>query len=123
MARRTPKVPSAAYTVTQLNNMPTTVNIVIHTFSSSIGPPTPPMRPSIRSWDHQHRLPDHQCIPKTTSTTTKTYTTHLQLPTLSLMHRTPIHHSTSAQTTRTSLRPKSHPVRLISAPLRPILRL
>ena len=70
MALRTPKVPSATYTVTQLNNTPTTVNIVTHTFSSSIGPPTPPMRPLIRSWDHQHRLPDHQCIPKTTSTTT-----------------------------------------------------
>ena len=59
MALRTPKVPSATFTVTQLNNAPTTVNIVTHTFSSSIGPPTPPVRPSIRSWDHKHRLPDH----------------------------------------------------------------
>ena len=63
-------VPSTTYTVIELNNTPTTASIATHTFSSSIGPPTPPLRPSVRSWDHQHRLPDHQCIPKTTSTTT-----------------------------------------------------
>ena len=63
-------VPSTTYTVTQLNNTPTTARIATHTFSSSIGPPAPPLRPSVRSWDHQHWLSDHQCIPKTTSTTT-----------------------------------------------------
>ena len=47
-------VPSTTYTVTQLNNMPTTASIATHTFSSSIGPPTPPLRLSVRSWDHQH---------------------------------------------------------------------
>ena len=52
-------VPSTTYTVTQLNNTPTTASIATHTFSSSIGPPTPPLRPSVRSLDHQHRLSDH----------------------------------------------------------------
>ena len=47
-------VPSTTYTVTQLNNTPTTASIATHTFSSSIGPPTPPLRPSVRSCDHQH---------------------------------------------------------------------
>ena len=47
-------VPSTTYTVTQLNNTPTTASIATHTFSSSIGPPTPSLRPSVRSWDHQH---------------------------------------------------------------------
>ena len=65
-------VPSTTYTytVTQLNNTPKTASIATHTFSSSIGPPKPPLRPSVRFWDHQHWLSDHQCIPKTTSTTT-----------------------------------------------------
>ena len=64
-------VSSTTYTITQLNNTPTTASIATHTFSSSIGPPTSPLRPSVRSWDHQHWLSDHQCIPtKTTSTTT-----------------------------------------------------
>ena len=45
-------VPSTTYTVTQLNT--TSASIATHTFSSSIGPPTPPLRPSVRSWDHQH---------------------------------------------------------------------
>ena len=108
-------VPSTTYTVTQLNNTPTTASIATHTFSSSIEPPTPPLRPSLRSWNHQHWLSDHQCIPKTTSTTNKTYSTRLRLQTLSLKPRTPIHHSTSAQTTRTSLGPNIHRVRKISA--------
>ena len=47
-------VPSTTYTVTHLNNTPTTASIATHTFSSSIGPPTPPLRPSVRFWDHQH---------------------------------------------------------------------
>ena len=47
-------VPSTTCTVTQLNNTPTTASIAAHTFSLSIGPPTPPLRPSVRSWDHQH---------------------------------------------------------------------
>ena len=47
-------VPSTTYTVTQLNNTPTTASIATHTFSSSIGPPTPALRPSVRFWDHQH---------------------------------------------------------------------
>ena len=47
-------VPSTTYTVTQLNNTSTTASIATHTFSSSIGPPTPPLRPSVRSWDHQY---------------------------------------------------------------------
>ena len=63
-------IPSTTYTVTQLNNTPTTASIATNSFSSSIGPPTPPLRPSVRSWDHQQGLSDHQCIPKTTSTTT-----------------------------------------------------
>ena len=47
-------VPSTTYTVTQLNNTPTTASIATHTFSSSIGPPTQPLRPSVHSWDPQH---------------------------------------------------------------------
>ena len=47
-------VPSTTYTVTQLNNTPTTASIATHTSRPSIGPPTPPLRPSVRSWDHQH---------------------------------------------------------------------
>ena len=47
-------VPSTTYTVTQLNNTHTTASIATHIFSPSIGPPTPPLRPSVRSWDHQH---------------------------------------------------------------------
>ena len=56
-------VPSTTYTVTQFNNTPATASIATHTFSSSIGPPTPPLRPSVRSWDYPHWLSDHQCIP------------------------------------------------------------
>ena len=104
-------VPSNRDTVTQLNNTPTTASIATRTFSSSIGLLTPPLRPLVRSWDHQHRLSDHQCISKTTSTAISTRSTRLRLPTLSLMHRTLIHHSNSAQTTRTSLGPNTHPVR------------
>ena len=61
---------STTYTATQLNNTPTTASIATHTLSSSIGPPTPPLRPLVRSWDNQHWLSDHQCMPETTSTTT-----------------------------------------------------
>ena len=63
-------VPSTTYTDAQLNNTPATASIATHTSSSSIGPLTPPLRPSVRSCDHQHWLSGHQCIPKTTHTTT-----------------------------------------------------
>ena len=42
-------VPSTTHTVTQLNDTPATASIATHTFSSSIGPPTPPLRHLVRS--------------------------------------------------------------------------